>query len=97
MIPDGGWRWGMTWRGFGAVLRVDEPVVVAVCGFSEGLVVARDMIVEPSSVGFPWSHVVSAWAVVGMVRVVGSSLSAAAAVAVARVLKAGGRGAEIVV
>jgi hypothetical protein len=32
--------WVIAWRGFRAVLRVDEPVVVAVCGFSEGIVVA---------------------------------------------------------
>ena len=86
LMLGGGWRWVRTWRGFGAVLRVDEPVVVAVCGFSEGIVVARDMIVEPSSVRFPWGHVVSAGAVVGIVRVVGSSLLVAAAIAVSRIL-----------
>ena len=49
---DGGRRWGgcaviciVAWRGFGAVLRVDKPVIVVVGGLSEGIVVARDMIV----------------------------------------------------
>ena len=90
---DGGRRWGgcaviciVAWRGFGAVLRVDKPVIVVVGGLSEGIVVARDMIVELSSIRFPWRHVVSAWAVVGVVRMVGASFAAAAAVAVTRVL-----------
>jgi hypothetical protein len=90
---DGVRRWGVcavVWiiarRGFRAVLRVDKPVIVAVVGLSEGIVVGRDMIVEPSSVRFPWGHVVSAWAVIGVVRVVGASLAAATAVAVTRVL-----------
>jgi len=49
-------------------------------------VVARDMIVEPSSIWFPWGHVVPAWAVVGVVRMVGAALETSAAVAVTRVL-----------
>ena len=67
-------------------MRVDKPVIVAVVGLSEEIVIARDMVVEPSSVRFPWGHIVSVRAVVGVVRVVGASLSAAAAVAVTRVL-----------
>jgi len=102
LMLDGGRRWGgcaVVWiiarRGFRAVLRVDKPVIVAVVGLSEGILVARGMIVEPSSVRFPWGNVVSAWAVVGVVRVVGASLAAAAAVAVTRVLQAGDRGAKV--
>ena len=52
LMLDGGRRWGgcaviciVAWRGFGAVLRVDKPVIVVVGGLSEGIVVARDMIV----------------------------------------------------
>ena len=93
MMLDGGrYRGGcavvliIAWRGLGAVLRVDKPIIVAVGGLSEGIVVARDMIVKPSSIRFPWGHVVSAWAVVGVVRIVGASFAAAAAVAVTRVL-----------
>jgi hypothetical protein len=76
----------IAWRGLGAILRVDKPVVVSVGGLSEGVVVARDMIVEPSSIWFPWGHVVPAWAVVGVIRMVGAALEASAAVAVTRVL-----------
>ena len=93
LMLDGGRRWGgcaviciVSWRGFGAVLRVDKPVIVVVGGLPEGIVVARDMIVEPSSIRFPWGHVVSAWAVVGVVRMVGAALETSAAVAVTRVL-----------
>ena len=68
------------------VLWVHKPVVVSVGGFSEGVVVARDVIVEPSSIWFPWGHVVPAWAVVGVIRMVGATLEASAAVAVTRVL-----------
>ena len=93
LMLDGRRRWGgravvwvIAWRGCRAVLWVDKPVIVAVVGLSERKVVVRDMVVEPSSVMFPWGHIVSARAVVGVVRVVGASLSAAAAVAVTRVL-----------
>ncbi len=85
----------IAWRGLGAILWVDKPVVVSVGGLSEGVVVARDMIVEPSLIWFPWGHVVFAWAVVGVVRMVGAALEASAAVAVTRVLQAGGRGAKV--
>ena len=72
--------------GLGAILWVHKPVVVSVGGFSERVVVARDVIVEPSSIWFPWGHVVPAWAVVGAIRMVGAALEAAAAVAVTCVL-----------
>ena len=93
MIMGGGRHWVgcavvlvIAWRGLGAILWVDKPVVVSVGGLSEGVVVARDMIVEPSSIWFPWGHVVPAWAVVGVIRMVGAALEASAAVAVTRVL-----------
>ena len=77
---------GYSVEGARAILWVDEPVVISVGGLSEGVVVARDMIVEPSSIWFPWGHVVPAWAVVGVIRMVGAALEASAAVAVTRVL-----------
>jgi hypothetical protein len=78
--------WSIAWRGLLAVLRVDKPIIVVVGGLSEGIVVARDMIVGPSSIRFSWGHVAPAWAVVGVVRMMGASLAASAAVAVALVL-----------
>ena len=93
VMLDGRRRWGgravvwiIAWRGCRAVLWVDEPVIVVVVGLSEEIVVARDMVVEPSAIRFPWGHIGSARAVVGVVRVVKALLSAAAAVAVTRVL-----------
>jgi len=77
---------GIAWGRLGAILWVHKPVVVSVGGLSEGVVVARDVIVEPSSIWFPWGHVVPAWAVVGVIRMVGATLEASAAVAVTRVL-----------
>ncbi len=93
LMLDGGRRFGgcavvwiMAWRGLGAVLRVDKPIIVVVGGLSEGMVVARDMIVGSSSIRFSWGHIVPAWAVVGVVRMVGASLAVSAAVAVTLVL-----------
>ena len=77
---------GIARGGLGAILWVHKPVVVSVGGLSKGVVVARDMIVEPSSIWFPWGHVVPAWAVVSVIRMVGAALEASAAVAVTRVL-----------
>ena len=92
MLDGGRYRGGcavvliIAWRGLGAVLRVNKPIIVAVGGLSEGIVVVRDMIMEPSSIRFSWGHVVPAWAVVGVVRMMGSSLAVSAAIAVTLVL-----------
>ena len=90
---DGGRRWGgcaviciVAWRGFGAVLRVDKPVIVVVGGLSEGIVVARDMVMEPSPIGFAWGHISSARAIVGVVGVVCSPYFSTASFTVTRVL-----------
>ena len=57
-------------RGCRAVLWVCKPVVVMVGGFTEGIVFARDMVMEPSPIGFAWGHISSARAIVGVVGVV---------------------------
>ena len=49
-----------------------EPVVVMVGGFAEGVVLARDMVMKPSPIGFAWGHISSARAIVGVVGAVWS-------------------------
>jgi hypothetical protein len=58
-----------------AVLCVYEPVVVIVSGFAEGVVVARNMVMELSPIGFAWGHISSTRAIVGVFAMVWSDLS----------------------
>jgi hypothetical protein len=78
LMLGGGRHWGgwavvlvIAWRGLRAIMQVDKPIIIAFGGLSEGIVVTRDVIVEPSSIWFPWGHVVPAWAVVPGGRVGG--------------------------
>ena len=68
----GMWLKGLK-RGGGAGLYYGSAVVVMVGGFAEGIVVARDMVMKPSPIGFAWGHISSTRAIVGVVRMVLSS------------------------
>jgi hypothetical protein len=84
-----GWACGCrsySGEGCRAVLWVCKPVVVMVGGFAEGIVVARDMVMEPSPIGFAWGHISSARAIVGVVGVVCSPYFSTASFTVTRVL-----------
>ena len=65
-----------------------EPVVVVVRGLTSGIVLARDMVVEPSPICFTWGHIGSARTVVGMVGVMWSASFPSTACTVTLVLKA---------
>ena len=76
-----------------AVLGVDEPLVVAVCGLSQRVMRAGDVVVEPVSVRFAGCHVMDVGAVVGMVQYVRSACFSTTAGAIAFVLEATDGGA----
>ena len=76
-----------------SVLGVDKPLVVAICGLSQRVVRAEDVVVEPVSVRFAGCHVMDVGAVVGMVQYVRSACFSATAGAIAFVLEATDGGA----
>ena len=57
-------------------------------GLTKGIVLAGDVVVEPSPIWFTWSHIGSAWTVVGMVGVMWPARFPSTACTVALVLKA---------
>ena len=96
----GGWCWRSVGRVVAAcwvwsILGVGEPLGVAVGGFAQGVVRAGNVCVEPLSVGLAWGHVVDVWAVVGVVKLVGSARLSTAACAISFVLEATDGGAEV--
>ena len=76
-----------------AVLRVDEPLVVAICGLFQRVMRTGDVVVEPVSVRFAGCHVMDVGAVVGMVQYVRSACFSTTAGAIAFVLEATDGGA----
>jgi hypothetical protein len=77
------------------VLRVGEPLVVTVGGFSQRVVRAGDVIKEPMSEGLAGGHVMDVGAVVDLIRLMRSAGFSTAAGAIVFVLEATHGGAEV--